>query len=72
MASNGSSRWDGVKRVYSRQDVERLRGSIKIEFTLARLGAERLWRLMHTEPYVPALGALTGEHRAYTRRLGII
>ncbi|EFJ40191.1 hypothetical protein VOLCADRAFT_84620 [Volvox carteri f. nagariensis] len=60
MASNGSSRWDGVKRVYSRQDVERLRGSVKIEYTLARMGAERLWQLMHTEPYVPALGALTG------------
>lgn len=62
MASNGSAagRWDGVRRVYSRQDVERLRGSIKIEYTLARMGAERLWNLMHTEPYVPALGAMTG------------
>ncbi|PNH04546.1 Isocitrate lyase [Tetrabaena socialis] len=63
MASNGSgsaARWNGVKRVYSSQDVERLRGSIKIEHTLARLGAERLWELLHTDPYVPALGAMTG------------
>lgn len=54
------SRWDGVKRVYTKSDVERLRGSIKIEHTLAKLGAERLWQLLHTEPFVPALGALTG------------
>ncbi|KXZ43613.1 hypothetical protein GPECTOR_85g343 [Gonium pectorale] len=62
MASNGTdaARWEGVKRVYSSQDVERLRGSIKIEYTLARLGAERLWSLLHTEPYIPALGAMTG------------
>jgi isocitrate lyase len=40
--------------------VEKLRGSIKIEHTIARLGAERLWNLLHTEPYVHALGALTG------------
>ncbi len=40
--------------------MEKLRGSIKIEHTLARMGAERLWKLLHTDPYVPALGALTG------------
>ncbi|KAG2492441.1 hypothetical protein HYH03_009384 [Edaphochlamys debaryana] len=62
MASNGSApgRWEGVKRVYTSQDVEKLRGSIKIEYTLARLGAERFWQLLHSEPYIPALGALTG------------
>ncbi|HEX8764508.1 MAG TPA: isocitrate lyase [Candidatus Acidoferrum sp.] len=53
-------RWSGVTRPYSYADVLRLRGSIQIEYTLARLGAERLWNLMHTEPYVPALGAITG------------
>lgn len=53
-------RWEGVKRVYTKADVERLRGSIKIEHTLAKLGAERLWKLLHTEPYIPALGALSG------------
>jgi isocitrate lyase len=53
-------RWSGVRRPYSYSDVLRLRGSIQIEYTLARLGAERLWNLMQTEPYVPALGAITG------------
>ena len=53
-------RWEGITRPYSHADVLRLRGSIKIEYTLARLGAERLWYLMHGEDYVPALGAITG------------
>lgn len=61
MAScSDDNRWEGVSRVYTRQDVEKLRGSLKIEHTLARHGAERLWKLLHTEPYVHALGALTG------------
>jgi isocitrate lyase len=54
------ARWEGITRTYSAADVRRLRGSIQIEYTLARLGAERLWKLMHTEDYVPALGAITG------------
>src|SRR5438067_1545420 len=53
-------RWTGITRPYAYSDVLRLRGSIQIEYTLARLGAERLWNLMQTEPYVPALGAITG------------
>jgi isocitrate lyase len=53
-------RWAGVKRVYSAEDVVKLRGSIRIEHTLARMGAERLWKLLQTEKYVAALGALTG------------
>lgn len=53
-------RFAGITRVYSTADVDKLRGSIKIEHTLARLGAERMWALLHSEPYVPALGALTG------------
>src|SRR3979490_2055438 len=53
-------RWSGIARPYSYSDVLRLRGSIQIEYTLARLGAERLWNLMHTDAYVPALGAITG------------
>jgi isocitrate lyase len=55
-----NSRWAGIKRPYSQQDVEKLRGSIHVEHTLARLGAERLWNLLHTEPYTAALGAMTG------------
>ena len=57
---SSNSRWAGIRRPYSYEDVERLRGTIQIEYTLARLGAERLWNLMHSEPYVPALGAITG------------
>src|SRR5437764_10986710 len=53
-------RWSGITRPYSCEDVLRLRGSIQIEYTLARLGADRLWNLMHTDAYVPALGAITG------------
>src|SRR5260370_25233679 len=53
-------RWSGITRPYSYSDVVRLRGSIQIEYTLARLGAERLSNLMHTDAYVPALGAITG------------
>src|SRR5215831_2621214 len=53
-------RWSEISRPYSYEDVLRLRGTIQIEYTLARLGAERLWNLLHTEPYVAALGALTG------------
>src|SRR5260221_7555727 len=53
-------RWSGITRPYSYSDVVRLRGSIQIEYTLARLGAERLWNLMHADAYVPALGAITG------------
>src|SRR6516225_11560046 len=53
-------RWQGITRPYSAEDVLRLRGSVKIEYTLASLGAERLWNLLHTEPYIGALGALTG------------
>src|SRR5207237_207183 len=55
-----SPRWRGLERNYSVEDVQRLRGSVIIAHTLARRGAERLWDLLHTEPFVPALGALTG------------
>src|ERR1700733_13257534 len=54
------NRWQGIDRRYSDDDVLKIRGSVKIEHTLAKLGAERLWQLMHDEPYVNALGAITG------------
>ena len=53
-------RWRGVTRPYSAEEVIRYRGSVGIEHTLARRGAERLWKLLHTEDYVHALGAVTG------------
>ena len=55
-----AARWRGIERTYPAEDVIRLRGSISVEHTLARLGAERLWSLMTTRDFVPALGALTG------------
>jgi isocitrate lyase len=53
-------RWDGIERGYTPADVVRLRGSVHVEHSLARLGAERLWRLLHAGEPVSALGALTG------------
>jgi isocitrate lyase len=55
-----SPRWVGITRPYSGADVVRLRGSVAVEHSLARLGAEKLWRYLHNEPFVNALGALTG------------
>jgi isocitrate lyase len=54
------ARWAGIERAYDAADVVRLRGSVRVEHTLARRGAERLWELIHTEDYVSALGAMTG------------
>src|SRR5690606_32207207 len=53
-------RWRGIQRPYTAEDVVRLGGSIRVEHTLARMGSERLWTLLHEEPYIAALGALTG------------
>lgn len=53
-------RWSGIERTYTAADVERLRGTVHVEHTLARLGAERLWELMHSQSHVQALGAMTG------------
>lgn len=64
-------RWAGIRRDYSAEDVVRLRGSLRIEYTLARRGAERLWELLHTEPFVPALGALTGMQAVQMVRAGL-
>ena len=66
-----SPRWQGVTRDYGAEDVVRLRGSVKIEHTLARRGAERLWSLMHELPYVAALGALTGNQAVQQVRAGL-
>jgi isocitrate lyase len=64
-------RWEGILRPYSSEDVERLRGSIRIEHTLAERGARRLWELLHTEDYVHALGALTGNQAVQMVRAGL-
>ena len=64
-------RWKGVERPYDAAEVFRLRGSITIEHTLARIGAEKLWRYMHELPYVNALGALTGNQAMQQVRAGL-
>jgi isocitrate lyase len=64
-------RWKGIKRVYSYEDVLSLRGSIRIEHTLARMGAERLWNLVNCGDYVSALGALTGNQAVQQVQAGL-
>jgi isocitrate lyase len=64
-------RWTGITRPYAAEDVERLRGTIHVEHTLARLGAERLWNLLHSEPFVPALGSLTGNQAVQQVKAGL-
>jgi isocitrate lyase len=66
-----NERWSGIVRDYSADDVLRLRGSVKIAYTLAEMGAERLWDLLHSEPYVAALGALTGNQAIQQVRAGL-
>ena len=64
-------RWAGVERPYTAEDVVRLRGSFQVEYTLARRAAEKLWHLLHTEDYVPALGALTGNQAVQMVKAGL-
>src|SRR5215472_11744084 len=79
MASNGNNsyrmkangRWTGTTRPYTQEDVEKLRGSVQIEYTLARQGAEWLWDLLQSETYVPALGAMTGNQAVQQVKAGL-
>lgn len=64
-------RWQGIERTYSAEDVVNLRGSVQIEYTLAQLGAGRLWDLLHSEDYVNALGALTGNQAMQMVKAGL-
>lgn len=66
-----ATRWENVKRPYSAEDVLRLQGSVHIEYTLAQRGAERLWSLLHKEPFVAALGALTGNQAVQQVKAGL-
>jgi isocitrate lyase len=66
-----NARWKGVERPYKAEDVLRLRGSIHIEHTLARMGAERLWEILHTDPYVHALGAMSGNQAVQQVQAGL-
>ena len=72
-AQNGDSpeRWRGIERPYSDEDVERLRGPVRVEHTLARRGAERLWELLQGDEHVAALGALTGGQAVQMAKAGL-
>jgi len=68
---NTDARWEGILRPYKAEDVVRLRGSVRIDYTLARMGAERLWHLLHTEPFIRSLGALTGNQAVQMVQAGL-
>ncbi|WP_307892929.1 isocitrate lyase [Bacillus swezeyi] len=64
-------RWGGITRPYKASEVIRLRGSLEIEYTIARHGAEKLWKLLHTEDFIAALGALTGNQAMQQVKAGL-
>ncbi|HXS03447.1 MAG TPA: isocitrate lyase [Rhodanobacter sp.] len=66
-----NARWTGVQRNYSADDVARLRGTVQVEHSLARRGAERLWKSLHSEDFVNALGALTGNQAMQQVKAGL-
>jgi len=68
---NENPRWKGVTRPYSPEDVTRLRGTVDIEYSLARQGAEKLWKYLHEKPFVNALGALTGNQAMQQVKAGL-
>jgi isocitrate lyase len=70
-AKHAALRWAGIQRDYTSADVDRLRGSVRIEHSLARRGAERLWTMLHTEDFVPALGALSGNQAMQMVKAGL-
>jgi isocitrate lyase len=66
-----NSRWDGIKRTYTPEDVTRLRGSVRVEHTLARLGAEKFWELLNGDEVITALGAITGNQAIQEVQAGL-
>jgi isocitrate lyase len=66
-----NARWHGIKRDYSANEVRRLSGSVRIAHTLAERGANKLWQLLHSEPYLPTLGALTGNQALQQVKAGL-
>ena len=64
-------RWQGIQRSYTAEEVVRLRGTVHVEHSLARRGAERLWDLLQTEPFVPSLGAVTGNQAVQMVQAGL-
>jgi isocitrate lyase len=70
-AGESNGRWAGIERPYGQDEIERIRGRFRIEHTLARLGAERLWELLHSEGYIGALGAMTGAQAVQMVKAGL-
>src|SRR5260221_10318033 len=70
-SSSADERFRGIVRPYTPADVDRLRGSVRVEHTLARLGAMRLWELLHTRDYLHSLGALSGNQAVQMVRAGL-
>jgi len=70
-SSWSTPRWRGVTRTFTADEVVKLRGSVQIEYTFAKLGAERFWHLLNTEDYIPALGALTGNQAVQQVKAGL-
>ncbi len=68
---NTSSRWAGIERPYSAEEVVRLRGSLQIDYPLARIGAEKLWNFLKKKPFIRALGALTGNQAVQQVQAGL-
>src|SRR5712664_2475093 len=66
-----SDRWAGIKRGYSAEEVHALRGSIKVEFSIAKMSSERLWSSMHSQPYIQALGDVTGNKAVQMVQAGL-
>jgi isocitrate lyase len=72
-SSNGfhAQRWAGISRAYTAEEVKRLRGTVYVEHSLARSGAQKLWRLLQDQKYVAALGALTGNQAVQMAQAGL-
>jgi isocitrate lyase len=68
---SSNPRWKGIERPYTAEDVVKLKGSVEIEYTLARLGAEKLWKKLNSEHYVAGLGALTGNQAIQEAQAGL-
>lgn len=70
-ASTDAQRWEGVTRPYTPEQVAKLRGSVNVQYTLADMGARRFWQLLHSEAFVPALGALSGNQAVQMAKAGL-
>src|SRR6202162_5315047 len=71
LSDKTTDRWAGIQRPYSNADVARLRGSVQIEYSLARLGAEKFWRQLHSEAVIAGLGCMTGNQAVQSVQAGL-